>query len=69
MNSDTINLNIRGNEFHQTQNSVIMEFGNAYFEGEIINFKTLKFDSGIFKHGKYIVNRDSEQQIIYQGDF
>ena len=69
MNNDTINVSIRGNEFHQTQNAVTMEFCNAYFEGEIINFKTLKFDSSIFKHGKYIVNRDSEQQIIYQGDF
>lgn len=38
-----------------------MEFGDAYFEGEIVNFKTLQFSPDIFKHGKYIVGKDTPQ--------
>lgn len=69
MNNDTVNVNIRGNEFHQTPSSVLMEFGNVHFEGEITNFKTLRFSPDIFKCGKYIINKDSEQQVVYEGDF
>lgn len=67
MNNDTVNVNIRGRIFDQTPSGVVMEFDNIYFEGEITDFQILQFNPSIFRRGKYIVNKDSEQQIIYQG--